>query len=120
MDESYNYYNNNNNLILDISQISYDDISSIPFFPNYFFKSSYIKLINNIHKNTSEFTKNINNKILISVGTENKILVYDDSFHMIDNINLHYWINNLEHSAPDNDNDNLKIIICAKNEIYIL
>jgi len=130
MDEGYNYYNNNNNLIIDSPQISYDVISSIPFFPNYsfksslikylFFKSSFIKLINNIHKNTSEFTKNINNKILISVGTENKILVYDDSFHMIDNINLHYWINNLEHSDPDNDNDNLKIIVCTKNEIYII
>ena len=83
-----------------------------------FFKLN--KIINKNHKNTSEFTRIINNKILISVGTDNKIFIYDKYLQKIYNINFRYWVNNIEHRASDNDNDNLKIIVCTKNEIYII
>ena len=74
----------------------------------------------NKHKNTSEFTKNINNKILISVGAENEIFVFNDSLKIIDKMNLNNWVYNLEWKEPDNNNDNLKIIACTKNEINII
>ncbi len=77
------------------------------------------KLIGN-HKNTSEYTKNINNKILISVGAENKIFVYNESLKIIDKVNLQNWVYNLECSSPDNNDDNLKIIVCTKNEIMTI
>ena len=77
------------------------------------------KLFGN-HKNTSEYTKNINNKILISVGAENKIFVYNESLKIIDKVNLQNWVYNLECSSPDNNDDNLKIIVCTKNEIMTI
>ena len=95
-------------------------ISSIYFY-SYSFNTLYsffniFKIIDK-HNNTSEFTKIINN-IFFSIGTDNKIYVYNDSLHKIDKIILDNWTYNIECREPENDNKNLSIIVCTKNEIY--
>ena len=72
------------------------------------------------HKSAPEYIKNINNNILISFGTKKDIFVFNDSLRKIDKINLNNWTYNLECRTLDNDDDNLSILACTKNGIYII
>ena len=108
----YNKFKKNENFT---DSIKFSFNKSTSSFPHYHFYSELVILL---HKNISEFTKNINNKILINVGTENKISVFNDSLKIIDKINLNNWVNSLEYRSLDNDN--LSIIVCTKNEILTI
>ena len=57
---------------------------------------------------------------MISFGTKKDIFVFNDSLRKIDKINLNNWTYNLECRTLDNDDDNLSILACTKNGIYII
>ena len=48
------------------------------------------------HKNSSESIKEINNQIIVSCGTDNNIIIYENQFETKQEINCKAWINNIE------------------------
>ena len=57
---------------------------------------------------------------MISFGAENNLFVFNDSLGLINKINLYNWIYNIECRTLDNYDDNLKIVVCTKNEIFTI
>ena len=81
----------------------------------------FINVIGN-HNKEAEYVKEFSNGFIISGGLDNNLIIYDKTFSKTFEIkDFKDWPYNIcEIINKEKDDKNLEIIVCCKNEIYII